>query len=611
MNIPIVPREVLFGNPTNTAPRLSPDGTRLSFLAPLDGVLNVWVRPLEGGEAKPVTRDTDRGIRSYFWAPNARQILYVQDKGGDENWRLYAVDAATFETRDLTPFENVQARIVDVDKRRPNEILVALNRRRAESHDVYRLQLADGRLDLIVENPGSHAGWIADHQQRVLVATAMNPEGGADLLYRETESALWRTLLHWNEEDENTSGPVGFTADGKGLYLIDARGSDTSRLVRLDIASGKIEELASDPEADVSNVILHPDTRELQMVSFEKARTEWRVVDEKIRAHVEKLKAMSDGDFFMINRDHADRRWIVGFVKDDGAVPYYVFDKETGGTTFLFDNYPQLKDYRLAKMEPVSFRSRDGLHIRAYATFPPGAERKNLPVVLNVHGGPWARDSWGWDAEAQWLANRGYVCMQVNYRGSTGYGKSFMKAANREWGGKMHDDLVDAVEWAKKEGWADPNRIAIYGGSYGGYAALVGATFTPDLFSCSVAIVGPSNLLTFIRSIPPYWSIYLKQFHAKVGNPDTEEAFLRERSPLFKVDRIKIPMLIAQGANDPRVKQAESEQIVAAMKEKGIDHEYLLFPDEGHGFAKPANRLKFYGACERFLAKHLGGRAET
>jgi dipeptidyl aminopeptidase/acylaminoacyl peptidase len=295
----------------------------------------------------------------------------------------------------------------------------------------------------------------------------------------------------------------------------------------------------------------------------------------------------------------------VGYSLDDGPASYYVYYRNTGKFEFLFVTRPELEKYKLAPMEAVSVKTRDGLTIHGYITFPPDGRRKNLPMVLNVHGGPWARDTWGYDPEAQWMASRGFICLQMNYRGSSGYGKKFLNAANREWGGKMHDDLIDAVNWAADKGYADPKRVAIFGGSYGGYAALVGATFTPKQFRCAVDIVGPSNLLTFIRSIPPYWSVFLKEFHERVGNPDTEEAFLKSRSPLFHVSNIEIPMLIAQGANDPRVKQAESEQIVAEMKKKGIDHEYMLFPDEGHGFAKPQNRIRFYEACEKFLAKHL------
>jgi dipeptidyl aminopeptidase/acylaminoacyl peptidase len=611
---PLIPLKVLFGNPERTQPRLSPDGQRLAYIAPLDGVLNVWVGPVGsdagGGSFEPVTRDTDRGIRLYFWAEDGRHLVYLQDKGGDENWRLYAVDPATNRIRDLTPFENVQARPLEKNKRFPDELLVELNRRDPRLHDVHRLNLATGDLELVAENPGNVASWVADVGMRVRGALSAYPDGGFGLLVRKTEEDDWHELLRWGPEDGLNSGPVGFSEDGARMFLKDSREANAARLVRLDLHTEEVEILAEDPEFDVSGVLVHPDTREVQAATVTRARTEWIVFDEAVREDFAAIAKLHPGDFAVASRDRADENWLVTFTVDDGPVSYYAYDRGEKQGTHLFDNRPELKEYTLAPMEPVSFETRDGLKIHGYLTVPSAMGRKHLPMILNVHGGPWARDLWGYDPEAQWLANRGYACLQVNYRGSTGYGKRFLNAGNREWGAKMHDDLVDAVGWAVENGIADPERVAIYGGSYGGYAALVGATFTPDLFRCAVDFVGPSNLITLIRSIPPYWKTLVAVFYERVGNPETEKEFLESRSPLFRVDQIKIPMLIAQGANDPRVKQAESEQIVAAMEEKGIDHEYLLFPDEGHGFAKPENRLKFYAAAERFLAKHLGGRSQ-
>jgi dipeptidyl aminopeptidase/acylaminoacyl peptidase len=396
------------------------------------------------------------------------------------------------------------------------------------------------------------------------------------------------------------------------MYLLDSRGANAAQLAAVDLESNAHDVLAGDERYDVSEVLINPDTYEIEAVAIEKDRTEWTVLDDSVLEDFEAIEKLSRGDFAVVSRDRADERWLVAFTVDEGGASYYSYDRKAREGTHLFDARPELAEYTLARMEPVSFTARDGLTIEGYLTLPPSPDggRKNLPVVLNVHGGPWARDGWGYDPEAQWLANRGYACLQVNYRGSTGYGKAFLNAGNKEWGARMHDDLVDAVSWVVSEGIADPERVAIFGGSYGGYAALVGATFTPELFRCAVDIVGPSNLVTLINSIPPYWSTLREIFHTRVGNPETEEEFLKSRSPLSFVDRIRAPVLIAQGANDPRVKQAESEQIVAAMKEKGIDHEYLLFEDEGHGFARPENRLKFYATAERFLAKHLGGRAE-
>jgi dipeptidyl aminopeptidase/acylaminoacyl peptidase len=611
---PPIPREVLFGNPEKAQPRLSPDGKRLAYLAPVDGILNVWVgpagSPVGGEDYHPVTKDRKRGIRIYFWAEDNEHIVYLQDVGGDEDWRIHATDPKTQETRDLTPFEKVQAQLLSKNKRFPDTLLVGLNKENPQVHDVYRLSISSGDLELVAKNPGNVASWVADRDFQVRGALAATPEGGFDLLFRETEEADWHTLVSWGPEDALNSGPIGFSDDSERIYLLDSRNANAAQLVALDLASGTSEVLAGDECYDVSDVLVNPDTYEVEAVEIAKARAEWIVLDESVREDFEAIEKLNRGDFAVTSRDRVDENWLVAFTIDDSGASYYSYDRQKREGVHLFDAWPELSEYTLAQMEPISFTARDGLTIEGYLTLPPGAERENLPVVLNVHGGPWARDGWGYDPQAQWLANRGYVCLQVNYRGSTGYGKKFLNAGNKEWGAAMHDDLVDAVHWAIEEGIADPERVAIYGGSYGGYAALAGATFTPDLFRCAVDIVGPSNLITLIDSIPPYWSTFLATFHERVGNPETEEEFLKSRSPLFFVDRIKIPILIAQGANDPRVKQAESEQIVAAMNEKGIDYEYLLFEDEGHGFARPENRLKFYAAAERFLARHLGGRAE-
>ncbi|MBI4549564.1 MAG: S9 family peptidase, partial [Candidatus Omnitrophica bacterium] len=391
----------------------------------------------------------------------------------------------------------------------------------------------------------------------------------------------------------------------------DSRGSDTGRLVEFDIESRRSVVLAEDREFDIGGVMIHPDRYTVQAVTITRDRTEWTVLDESIRPDLEALSGLHDGDFSIISRDHADRLWLVRYEDDDHPVAYYLFDRSEQKGTFLFFHQPELQNYRLAETEPFRMKSRDGLVLRGYLTFPPGRERKNLPMVVNVHGGPWSRDVWGYDSRAQWLANRGYLCLELNFRGSVGFGKKFVNAGDREWGRNMQNDLVDAVEWAVKQGHADPSRIGIFGASYGGYAALAGAAFTPELFRCAVDVVGPSNLITFIRTVPPYWTTELATIYRRVGDPEKDADFLRERSPLFRADHIRIPILIAQGANDPRVKREESDEIVAALERNGVEHEYLLFPDEGHGFVKPENRLKFYAAAEAFLARHLGGRSEA
>ena len=613
----LIPRSILFGNPERTSPLLSPDGTRLAWIAPHEGILNVWVAPVRAvsdeavdwSAARVVTDDRDRGIRRFAWAHDGRHLLYMQDTGGDENWRLHDVNLETMQRRDLTPFEKVQAQIVAMNKRFPTQILVGLNRDDPRLHDIFRLDLLTGNLTLEVKNPG-FVGWLADEDMIVRAGLAPLPDGGYHLVVRDQEGDEWRRLLTIPADDATTGAVISFSADGRSLLAVSSVGSNSGRLVRADVATGETEVLAEDPEADVADVLLHPDTREPQIVTLLKDRAEYITLDDSLEDDLKAIRALHPGDPMFQDRDDADATWLVAFTTDSGPVPFFAYDRASRSGRFLFNDRPELSRYELAPMEPFQFTSRDGLTIHGYATFPPGAGRSGLPAVVNVHGGPQVRDVWGFDQEAQWLANRGYLCVQVNYRGSTGYGKAFVNAGDREWGAKMHDDLIDAVDYITGEGWADPERVAIYGGSYGGYAALVGAAFTPDVFCCAVDIVGPSNLKTLLETIPPYWTPMIAQLYRRVGNPETDADFLWSRSPLSRVRDIRIPLLIAQGANDPRVKQAESEQIVSALARAGIDHEYMLFPDEGHGFAKPENRLKFYAAAERFLARHLGGRFE-
>jgi dipeptidyl aminopeptidase/acylaminoacyl peptidase len=619
--VELIPRSVLFGNPERTSPRVSPDGSRLAWIAPRDGVLNVWIAPagrgagddtgVDWGAAQAITEDTDRGVRVFMWARDGRHVLYLQDAGGDENWRLYDVDLETMERRDLTPFEGIHAEIIATSKRHPTQVLVGINADNPELHDVYRLDLSTGSLIKEIVNPG-YAGWVADEDLVVRCALAPLPDGSYDVLVRDSglAGADWRTLLTIPAEDASSSDILSFSGDGRSLLMISAAGANTGRLARIDLATGSESVLAQDPDADVSGAMLHPDTRDPQIVLILKDRMSYTVLDPSVEDDLKAVRALHPGDPVFVDRDEADRTWLVGFTNDTGPIPYFMYDRATRSGRFLFDHQPALSSYSLAPMEPFSFTARDGLEIHGYVTFPVGLGRSGLPAVLNVHGGPQVRDAWGFDPEAQWLANRGYMCVQVNYRGSTGYGKAFVAAGDREWGGKMHDDLIDAVSHITGAGWADRARVAIYGGSYGGYAALVGAAFTPDVFCCAVDIVGPSNLKTLLETIPPYWAPAIAQLYRRVGNPETDADFLWSRSPLSRAHDIRIPLLIAQGANDPRVKQAESEQIVAALKDSGIDYEYMLFPDEGHGFAKPENRIKFYTAAERFLARYLGGRFE-
>lgn len=605
----IIPRKVLFGNPEKSSPKISPNGEKMAYIAPLNGVLNVWVGDIGQNNYKAITNDTNRGIRGYFWSYDNKHIFYMQDRDGDENWHIYSVNLNTSEVKDLVPEEGVRVLINSYSKEHPDKMLISMNKEDPRINDIYALDLNTGKYEMVEKNPGNIIGYIEDKDYNILGALMYNQKGGSTLLVRDTPQTEWRILVEWSRKEFSNSGPLMFSKDKKHIYCLDSREINGSRLVKINITSGEIDEIiAQDNNYDISGVFVHPDTYEIQAVGYIREKLEWEILDEKIKSDFDAISKLSDGYFVVYNKDIANKTWLVGFVKDNAPIAYFSYNRTTKEGTKLFYNRPELNNYKLSNMKPIKFKSRDGLTIHGYITFPTGQKKQNLPMVLNVHGGPWARDTWGYHPEAQWLANRGYICLQVNFRGSSGYGKEFLNAGKKEWGGKMHDDLIDAVNWAVDKGYADPDRVGIYGGSYGGYAALVGATFTPDVFSCAVDLVGPSNLITFLNTIPPYWEPLKQYFYEQIGNPETEEEFLKSRSPLFHVDNIEIPLLIAQGANDPRVKQAESDQIVQAMKEKGLDVEYLLFEDEGHGFAKPENRLRFYTAVERFLSKHLGGR---
>jgi len=605
----MIPRELLFGNPERAQPRLSPDGAKLAYLAPHNGVLNVWVRTIGKEDDHVITDDKKRGIRFYTWQYDGKHVLYIQDRDGDENWHLYQTNLETKLTRDLTPFEGVQAQPIAHEPEFPGVYLAGLNVRDRRLHDVYRIDLKTGAVELDTQNPGDVAGWTTDNNLQVRAAQIYAPDGGTVIRIRDNPKAPWREFQKWGA-DEGFGGVAGITPDNKGAWVISSVGANASRLLEVDIATGKSKVIAEDAQYDVAGIMAHPRTRKLEAVSFVRARTEWQILDKSIEADFEALRKVRDGDFFVGSRDLADKTWLVAYVVDDGPVAYYAYDRATKKATFLFTNRPALEKFKLAKMQPVSFKSRDGLTIHGYLSVPPDKEPRNLPMVLNVHGGPWGRDSWGLNNEAQWLTNRGYAVLQINFRGSTGYGKAFLNAGDREWGGKMHDDLIDGKNWAVQQGYADAKKICIYGGSYGGYATLVGVTFTPNEFACGVDIVGPSNIVTLIASIPPYWAPLKAVFDKRVGHIEKDKEFLESRSPLFKAGQIKVPLLIAQGANDPRVKQAESDQIVAAMRKNNKPVEYIVFPDEGHGFARPENRLKFYAAAEAFLGKYLSGRVE-
>jgi dipeptidyl aminopeptidase/acylaminoacyl peptidase len=608
---PLLPREHFFDNPERAGARLSPDGQTISFIAPRDGVLNVWVRPRAGGPEIPITDDRNRGVRSYFWSRDGRYILFVEDGDGDENYHVYAVDPHSPDRlRDLTPFAGVRAGIVAAPRATPRQILVSLNRRDPSVFDVYALTLASGRLELVAENPGNIVSWHADRQGVVRAARAQTPSGDFEILVRETASDPFRRLVEYSNED---NGYVfGFTPDRLALWVGSARETDLLRLVELDLATATERVIDADDQADLSGPIVSDRTGELLASVYLRDRLVVHAFDDRFRADWEALGRLHDGDPGIGGQDAEETAWIVSFDDDRDPGATYLFDRATHEGELLYRSRPWLDPETLARMTPVVIPSRDGLVLRSYLTLPVGSRGTNLPLVLFVHGGPWARDAWGYDPTVQFLANRGYAVLQVNYRGSTGFGKHFMHAAEHEFAGKMHDDLIDGVNWAIAEGIADPARVGIYGGSYGGYAALVGVTFTPDVFAAAVSYVGPSSLVTLTRSFPAYWRPMLAStWFRYVGDPEKPDdlADMERRSPLGRVDQIRTPLLVIQGANDPRVTKQESDQIVAALRERGVPVEYICKEDEGHGFVKPENQLEAYGAIERFFAVHLGGRA--
>ncbi|MEW4448591.1 S9 family peptidase [Qipengyuania sp. JC766] len=616
---PLIPRDALFGNPTRAAGRISPDGNWLSWLAPRDGVLNVWLAPADDPDAaRPMTSATDRPIQSYFWAPDSKSLLYIQDKGGDENFLLYGVDIASGAETDLTPFENTRVQMVGTSETVRDKVLVGLNNRDPRFHDVHLLDLNTGELSLVQQNDG-FAGFMADDNLDLRMAIRPNTAGGMDYFPIVDGQIAQEPSDSTGLADSLTTSPAGFTTDGKTMYWIDSRDRNTAALYAEDVATGQRTLIAENEKADIGGAMTDPKTGEIEAYSFTYLTTEWTALDPDVKASLDFLDSRLDGEFGVSSRTEQDDKWIVW--NDPLVTPTktYLYDRTAGTLTEFYTSRPELEGAPLQPMQTLEITSRDGLILPSYLTLPPGTDtdadgipEQAVPMVLMVHGGPWARDGYGFNSSHQWLANRGYAVMSVNFRGSTGFGKDFISAGDLEWGKKMHDDLIDAVDWAIEKGIAPADKVAIMGGSYGGYATLAGLTFTPDKFACGVDIVGPSNLETLLQSIPPYWEPLIAQFHERMGNPNTEEglAMLKERSPLYKAGEITKPLLIGQGANDPRVNQAESDQIVAAMKESDIPVTYVLFPDEGHGFANPANNIAFNAVAENFLATCLGGRAE-
>ncbi len=619
-SVPLIPRDVLFGNPERAGVQLSPDGTRITFLAPLDGVLNIWMAPADDPKnATALTDDDDRGIRQYFWMANASHIVYLQDRDGDENLRAYSLNTKTGDELILTPAEGIRAQVVHTSRDYPDELLIGLNDRDPAMHDVYRVDVRTGERQLVYENH-DYAGFIVDDSFDIRLGAQMQPDGS--MLYQtlDEETGEADDFLRVPFEDAQTTTIFGFDRDGDTMFWVDSRGRNTAALFKTDLNTNKVTKVFEDPKSDTAGAMIDPITSEIEAVASNYLRTKWTVLDDEMGADLNYLKSVHDGEINVTSRTLDDSRWIVAYADDNGPTQYVLYDRDgKRNATDLFVNRPDLVGLPLAPMHPVEITARDGLILPSYLSLPVWTDTdenarpdKPLPTILWVHGGPWGRDSWGFHPYHQWLTNRGYAVISVNFRASTGFGKEFLNAGNGEWADAMHTDLLDAVEWAVAEGIADRDKVGIAGGSYGGYATLAALTLSPEVFAAGASIVGPSNLITLLESIPPYWEPAIAMFAERVADHRTAEGRrkLRDMSPLTHVDEIVRPLLIGQGANDPRVKQPESDQIVHAMQQRGLPVTYVLFPDEGHGFRRPENSKAFNAVLEVFMGEHLGGRVE-
>lgn len=624
----LIPREILFGNPERAEPQLSPDGQQIAWLAPdKNGVLNVWASALDGTNSHLITNETHRPIFWYAWGGDAKHILYLQDNAGDEINHLFSADLTNGNVRDLTPFRGVRAQNILTDLQHPRFVLVALNLRDRQAFDMYRVDLETGAVTLEATNPGDVLSWTTDNDFVIRAATAFDGKTAASIIrVRDAVDQPWRDLVVMPFQRALFAGEAvggsliaGFDPDGKSLVIHSALRSDKGQLVRVDLRDGKeLGVLAQDSQSDVANgglgdgpnVLRDPATHAIQAVEFNYSTSHWVFLDPKVRSDFEIIGRDVPGFLDLNSRDRADRKWIVAAHRSDAPAGYYVFDRDAKKLTKLYDEYPALAKALLAPKKGVVIKARDGVSLPSYLTTPPGVEAKSLPLVLLIHGGPWFRDYDNYDPEVQLLANRGYAVLQVNYRGSTGFGLKFLNAGTGEWGRGTQEDLFDAVKWALDQGVADPKRIAAMGWSGGGFATLLALEMRPDLFACGVDGVGPADLATLFRSFPRYWSNIMTRWRRRGGDFDHDEKLNREVSPLYHIDKIRAPLLIGQGKNDPRVTIANTDGMVAALRKAKREVTYVVYPDEGHGFARPENNLDFYGRVEEFLAKHLGGRAE-
>ncbi|MEA3443492.1 MAG: S9 family peptidase [Bacteroidota bacterium] len=603
MNVRKIPLEDFFKNPEKSSYKISPDGKYYSYMAPYQDRMNVFIQEIGKEEVTQVTFETERDLAGYTWGSKTR-ILYLKDTGGDENFKLFAVNVDGSNAISLTDFEGVRTRFIDDLEDNPSEIIIGMNKRDARVFDPYRLNIETGEMIMLAENPGNIQGWITDHNGRLRVATA-NDGVETSILYRETEDDEFKVVLETNFKE--SVSPLFFDFENKNMYVSSNLGRDKSAIVVFDIKNGKeIEEIFSHPEVDVSNLMYSKKRKVLTAVSYYTDKSHRHFFDAETEEMVNRLKKdLGQYEISISSTTRDETKYIVRTYSDRSLGAYFLYDKNTDKLDKIVDVADWIDENEMAVMKPIKYTSRDGLIINGYLTLPIGLEAKNLPVIINPHGGPWARDRWGFNPEIQFLANRGYAVLQMNFRGSTGYGKDFWEASFKEWGKTMQDDITDGVNWLVKQGIADPERVSIYGASYGGYAVLAGLAFTPDLYCCGIDYVGVSNMFSFMKTIPPYWKPFLAMMYEMVGDPVKDSLLLADASPALQAHKITAPLFIAQGANDPRVNKDESDQMVAAMKERGVEVEYLVKENEGHGFHNQENQFDFYRAMEKFLEKHM------
>ncbi len=605
----LLPRAALLATTGGATPRLSPDGRMLAYVTPQANAASLFIRKINDREPKMIATDRRGHLELIGWQHDSQAVLFRQDREGDDVWHIYQYQLGAQVVRDLTPLVGITASLAVAHSVTPHQLLVQMVVPAHGVLDVFRVSLVTGELLPDTLNPGAATGFAVDNEMQIRGMIAASATGGGEIHGRVNAQSPWKPMLAWTAADA-IPRIVGFNAMNTSMRILTDVKARAVRLLEVDLATGESRTLAEDPTYDVSDVLIHQKTQAVQAVRFLKDRSEWSILDPEVKADFAALKQIRDGDWRIVARDAADATWVAGCDVDDGPTQFSVLERPSRKSHRLMSDRPSIERYRFAKTSSVSFKARDGLSIPGYLTIPAGVEAKALPTVVKVHEGPWIRDTWGFDPEVQWLANRGYAVLQVNFRGSAGLGRDFLDAGNREWGGKMNTDLVDAKNWVVAQGVADPKRIGIMGENYGGYASLVAMTATPEEFTCAVAAFAPTNLVALVRSVPPTMTGVLDLFSRRIGSAEREEPFLRSRSPLFSAQATKRPVLVVAGAKDPRALVSETTQFVDSVRKAGKSADFLVFEDESSGLTRTSNRLKYYAAVEAFLAKHLGGRAE-